>query len=79
MGREFVSLSLRLVALGTAAGLAGAWLGSGALRTLLYSVPPMHAPTLAVTAATLCALSLAACVLPAVRAARISPAEALRD
>jgi len=79
MGREFVSLSLRLATLGSAAGLAGAWLASGALRTLLYSVPPMHAPTLAVTAATLCALSLAACVLPAVRAARVSPAEALRD
>ncbi|HXT31156.1 MAG TPA: ABC transporter permease [Vicinamibacterales bacterium] len=79
MGREFVALSLRLVALGSAAGLAGAWLASGALRTLLYSVPPMHAPTLAVSAATLCALSLAACVLPAVRAARVSPAEALRD
>jgi predicted permease len=79
MGRQFVSLSLKLVALGSAAGLAGAWIAGGALRALLYSVPPLHVPTLAVTAATLWTLSLAACVLPAVRAAHVSPAEALRD
>ena len=79
MGRQFVSLSLKLVALGSAAGLAGAWVAGGTLRTLLYGVPPLHVPTLAVTAATLWTLSLVACVVPAVRAARVSPAEALRD
>ena len=79
MGRQFVSLSLKLVALGSAAGLAGAWVAGGTLGRCSTALPPLHVPTLAVTAATLWTLSLAACVLPAVRAARVSPAEALRD
>jgi putative ABC transport system permease protein len=77
MRRQFVSLSLRLVGIGSVLGLAAAWVAGGAMRTILYGVPPLHLPTLAATAAIMGLISLAACVLPAVRAARVSPAEVL--
>ena len=77
--RQFVALGLRLVVTGSALGLAGAWLGGRAMRTVLFAVPPVHVPTLAAAAAIMVAISLAACLLPSRRAARISPMEALTE
>jgi ABC-type lipoprotein release transport system permease subunit len=39
----------------------------------------VHAPTLAVTALILFAVALPACLVPALRASRISPMEALSE
>jgi predicted permease len=64
---------------GLAAGLALA-LSLGRLgSSLLFEVPPHDAATLAAAAAVLTAAALLACALPARRAARIDPAQALRD
>jgi putative ABC transport system permease protein len=64
---------------GLAAGLALA-LSLGRLgSSLLFEVPPHDLATLAAAAAVLTSAALLACALPARRAARIDPAQALRD
>jgi ABC-type antimicrobial peptide transport system permease subunit len=76
---QFVSLALRLLAAGTALGVLGAWLTGRAMQSVLFEVPPLHAPTLAGAAIILGMVSMAACLLPSDRAARISPMEALAE
>jgi putative ABC transport system permease protein len=64
---------------GIGVGLAGA-LAVGRLSSgLLFEVPPHDPVTLAAAASVLTAAALLACALPARRAARIDPAQALRD
>jgi predicted permease len=76
---QFLGLALRLLAAGTALGIMGAWLTGRAMRTLLFQVPPVHVATFAAAAGIIGVVSLAACLLPARRAARVSPMEALAD
>ena len=76
---QFVSLALRLLAVGTVIGVVGAWLTGQAMQTVLFQVPPLHAATLVSTAGIMGVVSLVACLLPSHRAARISPMEALSD
>jgi len=76
---QFLSLALRLLAAGTVLGVLGAWLTGQAMRAILFQVPPVHVATLATAAAIIGVVSLAACLLPSHRAARISPMEALAE
>ena len=48
------------------------------MQGVLFNVPSLHVATLAGTAAVLGVVSLAACLLPTLRAARVDPMEALR-
>jgi predicted permease len=77
--RMILGRGLKLSAIGlvTGAVLAGA-LGI-LLRTLLFGVTPAAPLVYAGTAATLIIVALAACVIPAQRAARVDPVVALRD
>jgi len=50
-----------------------------AMQAILFQVPPLHLATLAATTAIMGMVSLAACLLPSHRAARISPMEALAE
>jgi predicted permease len=77
--RQFLSLASRMLAAGTALGTAGAWAVGHALQGLLFNVPAIHPATLAATMVVITIVSLAACVLPAHRAARISPTTALAE
>jgi predicted lysophospholipase L1 biosynthesis ABC-type transport system permease subunit len=77
IGGHFLALALRLLAAGTTLGIIGAWGTGQAMRTLLFQVPPLHVATFAVAAAVLGVVSLIASLLPAHRAALISPIEAL--
>jgi ABC-type antimicrobial peptide transport system permease subunit len=70
---------LRPVAGGLAAGLAGIIAAGRLLGSLLYGVSAVDPATLALAAFTLAAVALAACLIPARRAAQIDPAIALRD
>jgi predicted permease len=77
--RQFLALALRLLAGGTILGTMGAWATGQAMRAVLFQVP-VHSPAiLAGSAAMMAAISLFACLLPARRAARISPVQALAD
>jgi len=77
--RMILGRGLKLSAVGLVSGavLAGA-LGI-LLRTLLFGVTPAAPLVYAGTAATLIIVALAACVIPAQRAARVDPVVALRD
>jgi predicted permease len=63
---------------GIAAGLVTALAGSRLVESLLYDVSPRDPAVFAATSLALLAVALAACWLPARRAARLSPLEALR-
>jgi predicted permease len=76
---QFLSLSVRLLVAGTVLGLIGAWQAGRAMRSLLFQVPPLDVPVLAAAACVTAAVCLAACLLPAQRAAQISPMEALAE
>ncbi|HEY6825969.1 MAG TPA: hypothetical protein VI259_03865, partial [Gemmatimonadaceae bacterium] len=67
-----------LSAVGIGVGLALVVLVGRFLRSMLYEVTPTDPFTLSVAAATLLAFALFASWLPARRAARVDPMEALR-
>jgi predicted permease len=67
-----------LAAAGGALGLAGALIGTRVLRGLLYEVTPTDPPALAGGTLVLIGVALLASYLPARRAARMDPLEALR-
>lgn len=67
-----------LVASGLAVGLVGSLMAGRALRTLLFGVTPYDGATLGIVALLLGVVGLFACWLPAARAARVDPVQALR-
>jgi ABC-type antimicrobial peptide transport system permease subunit len=67
-----------LLATGLAVGAVGAVFAARLLRGLLFGVTPNDPMTLGAVASMLAAVGLAACWLPAARAARVDPAVALR-
>jgi ABC-type antimicrobial peptide transport system permease subunit len=64
--------------IGLAIGLAGAVVLARTMRTMLYGVPQVDVLSLAATAAMLLAVATVAAAVPARRAVRVSPTEALR-
>jgi predicted permease len=70
--------SLRLTAVGIALGLIGAWFTSSLLGDLIAGVGPTDPRVFAVTAAFLACVAIAACAVPALRATKVDPNEALR-
>ena len=77
--RLVIARGAALTAIGLVCGTAGARAAASAMRSLLYSVEPADPATLAASVAMLSVVGLAACVLPAMRASRLSPLEALRE
>jgi predicted permease len=76
---QFFSLAMRLLAGGTALGVIGAWLAGRAMQTVLFHVPALNLAILAAAAGVMGVVSVAACLWPSHRAARISPMEALAE
>ncbi len=72
--REGLALALAGLAIGGALALAL----SRSLRTVLFETPPQDPATLIVVAVTLLGAAVAACAVPARRAAALDPQEALR-
>jgi len=76
--RAVLGQGVRLILIGVAIGIAGAVALTRVLSSLLYDVTPTDPLTLATVSALLIAIALLASYLPARRAARIDPMEALR-
>ena len=67
-----------LCAAGVGAGLVLALIGARFVRSLLFEVAPNDPLTLGAATVLIVAFALLASVIPALRAARVNPAEALR-
>jgi ABC-type antimicrobial peptide transport system permease subunit len=67
-----------LVLVGLAAGAGAALLLSGAVAGLLHGVPPRDPWSAGAASALLFLVAVAACLIPAWRASRVQPVEALR-
>jgi predicted permease len=76
--RMVITQSLKLAVAGVVLGLIGALILARLMRSLLFGVSPTDPITLAAVALVLILLALAASFLPARRAARVDPVEALR-
>ena len=76
--RLIVASGARMVITGSLAGLAAALALSGLIKGLLYGIGPRDPLTFFVAPAVLAAVALIAAYVPARRAARVSPMEALR-
>ena len=79
IGRQYLSLGLRLFCAGMILGIVGAALAAQAMRSILSEVSPFHPGMLITTAVVLGVISALACLLPALRASRVDPMEALRS
>ena len=69
---------MRPVLLGLVIGLAGAAAAAALLRSMLYGTSPLDASVYLAMIASLLVTAMAACLLPAFRASRIEPMQALR-
>jgi len=69
----------RLAAIGIAIGLAGSLAVTRYLSSLLFNIQPTDPATLGGVAALLAVVTVAACLIPATRAARVDPSRALRS
>jgi len=80
--REVLSLvmgqGLKLTLLGIVAGIAGALLLTRLMASLIFGVSPSDPVTFVVAPATLIVVALLACYIPARRASKIDPMQALR-
>lgn len=76
--RKFLRLGAKLLAIGCPLGCLGAWAAGRTMESILFEVPSFHFPTVVLTATTVGLAIFLASFLPAQRAARISPMEALR-
>lgn len=77
--RMFVGRALGLTLAGVAIGLAGAAAVTQSMTRLLYGVKPLDAPTYIAMAAALLVAALCASFIPARRATKVDPLEALRS
>ncbi|HWP36696.1 MAG TPA: FtsX-like permease family protein, partial [Gemmatimonadales bacterium] len=78
VARMVAGQAMRAVALGALVGAAGAVAVTRLLRSFLYGMDPSDPVTFVAVAGILVAVALAASYLPARRAARLDPMEALR-
>jgi putative ABC transport system permease protein len=82
MRRDIARLVLQhgavVVALGLVLGLAGAFAASRFIESLLFNVAAADPTTFAIASAVVVVCALLGCIVPAIRAARVDPAVALR-
>jgi putative ABC transport system permease protein len=76
--RQAIADALRTTAVGLAAGVVASYLMSKWISGFLFGVSPTDAATFAIVPVFLSAVSVAACYIPARRAATIDPVKALR-
>jgi putative ABC transport system permease protein len=67
-----------LLVIGLALGVTGAFFGARVIQGLLFGVAPHDPTTFVGVALLMAAIGIGACWIPAVRAARVDPAIAMR-
>lgn len=77
--RLMLTEGLRPACVGLGLGLLGALAAANLIRALLYGVQPFDVAVFCAVALLLLAVSLVACLLPAWRASRLDPVQALRN
>jgi ABC-type antimicrobial peptide transport system permease subunit len=81
--REIVSGVLRkaaaMIAVGLAAGLAGAFALTSLMKTLLFQVPALDPVAFVIACASMLLVGLLAVLVPASRASRVDPVTTLRE
>ena len=77
--RMVLGEGVRLALAGIALGLVAAFLGTRSLGALLFEIEPFDPMTFTSIAGLLLLVAVAACYLPARRAARVDPVRVLRD
>ncbi|HEX3879080.1 MAG TPA: ABC transporter permease [Bryobacteraceae bacterium] len=75
---QMLGEGMRLAGAGFVIGIAGAIAAGRVMASLLHEVKPQDPAVLTITTALLAVIALAACWLPAWRAARLDPTSALR-
>lgn len=76
---QFLGIGLRVLLLGALLGMAAAWGAGRAMQSLLFDVPPLPVGVVLVAAAVMTVTTLGATLIPAGRAVRIDPMNALRS
>ncbi len=77
--RVVLADGVRIVGVGLALGLAGAYFVGRAMRSQLFGVQPTDPRVVALVVAVLAVVALAAMIVPARRASRVNPLIALND
>ena len=77
--RLVIGHGLVLVSAGLVIGFALAWVGARVMQTLLYGVAATDPATFGAVVGVLAAIALAACAIPALRAARLDPMVVLKQ
>jgi putative ABC transport system permease protein len=70
---------VKILGIGLLVGLIGAVIGARLIAGLLYGVSPLDLPSLGISILLLGLAATLACVIPALKAVRIKPTEALRE
>ena len=76
---HFLRLGMRQLVTGMILGTFGAWAVGRVIQSILYDVPTFNLEVFIITTVVMSLVSLAACYIPAWRAAKIDPTEALRS
>ncbi len=79
IARMVVSSGVRLIGAGIVVGLAGSAALARVVQHLIWKVSPLDPVSFALVSGVLLAAGLQACLWPALRAASVDPASALRD
>ena len=77
--RLIAGQGVKIVGVGLSVGLIGAVTGARLIEGLLYGVSPLDLPSLGISVLVLGVAAAVACLLPALKAVRIKPTEALRE
>jgi putative ABC transport system permease protein len=76
---QFLGIGLRLMAMGVALGLAGAWAAGRALAAWIAELPQAPVAALITATAMMSIVCVVACLAPVRQATRISPLDVMRD
>ncbi|MBV9878575.1 MAG: ABC transporter permease [Verrucomicrobia bacterium] len=77
--RLITAQGVKILGIGLLVGIIGALAGAHLIVGLLYGVSPFDLPSFGISVFLLCVAATLACLLPALKAVRINPTEAIRE